>query len=104
MEKFDLVLFEKPAEKGLTTRDIIDLLSKTKTDSEVYPIEIYAKQQECSAMGFITTGAANKINFDYEQSGLNKFIGEILDDVNKESKDFTYKFMGIKIFMGFSNT
>lgn len=103
MEKFGMVLFEKPGEKGLTAKDITNLLSKTKKDSEIYPIEINANHQECSAMGFITVEAANMIDFDYEQSGLNKFIGDILDDIEKESENFTYEFKGIKIFMGYSN-
>lgn len=103
MKPFGLVLFEKPFESGLTRKDIPELLSKTPEDSEVYPIEIMATQQECSAMGFITRETADLLDFDYEKSGLNNFIADILDDLNKETETNTYEFKGIKIFMGYSN-
>ena len=49
-------------------------------------------------MGFISTTAAETIDYDYEASGLNTFIGEILGDMTLESPLGVYEFKGLKIF------
>ena len=64
---------------------------------EVYPLEISGSQS--SAMGFIAQKAAEVIDYDYENSGLNEFISSILDDMDKESEDGIYNFHGIKIHL-----
>lgn len=96
---FDLALIQKPGESGLSKSEIAELLGVLPFDAELYPVEIYANTQECSAMGFITNEAANKLDYDYEASGLNTFIADILDDVNHESADNTYKFKDIDIML-----
>lgn len=96
---FDLALIQKPGESGLNKSEITELLGILPFDAELYPIEIYANAQECSAMGFITNDAADKLDFDYEASGLNTFIADILDDINRESADSTYTFKGINIML-----
>lgn len=68
-------------------------------EDEAYVIEIPAKEHECCAMGFITTTAADSIDYDYENSGLNNFIASILDDMEKESADCIYHYKGIKIWL-----
>ena len=50
-------------------------------------------------MGFISTVAAETIDYDYEASGLNAFVGEILGDMALESPLGVYKFKGLKIFL-----
>ena len=95
---FGLVLREKECNDGLDRNDVIDLFDLLDEDGG-YPIEISAKEHESSAMGFITANAANKLEFDYEKSGLNDFIAGILDDVGKESEDCQYEFKGIKIWL-----
>lgn len=50
-------------------------------------------------MGFITQKAAEVIDYDYENSGLNEFISSILDDMDKESEDSIYDFHGVKIHL-----
>ena len=50
-------------------------------------------------MGFISTAAAEAINYDYEASGLNKFVGKILGDMTLESPLGIYEFKGLKILL-----
>ena len=98
---FDVALIEKEVNSGLTKEDISKLLDMLG-EKEVYPIEIYNPSGESSAMGFITSEAAEKTDFDYERSGygISHKIGEILSDMNKESDDGIYELTsteGIKI-------
>lgn len=51
-------------------------------------------------MGFITVDAADQLDYDYETSGLNKFIAEILDDVDRENPDHIYQFGKLNICLG----
>lgn len=97
--KFDLVLLEREGESGLTKDDVLMLLEKLNSD-EFFPIEIYAKQHESSAMGFITTKFADTLDFDYDASGLNTFIANILDDMQNETKNGVYDtFKNSKIYL-----
>ena len=93
---YDIVLIEKPGELGLTKTEVMDMYDSLNGD-EAYPIEIYNCSGESSAMGFISTAAAETI--DYEASGLNAFVGEILGDMALESPLGVYKFKGLKIFL-----
>lgn len=95
---FGVALREKECNDGLDRNDAVDLIDMLDENGG-YPIEIPAKEHESSAMGFITTNAANELEFDYEKSGLNDFIADILDDVEKESDDCQYEFKGIKIWL-----
>lgn len=96
--KYDIVLREKPFISGLTKDDVIELFSKVDGE-EAYPIEIYAKYHESSAMGFITPYAASLMECDYDESGLRDFIAEILDDMKLENELHTYEFKGLKIWL-----
>lgn len=96
--KYDIVLREKPFISGLTKDDVIELFSKVDGE-EAYPIEIYAKYHESSAMGFITPYTASLMECDYDVSGLRDFIAEILDDMALENEKYEYEFKGIKIWL-----
>lgn len=99
--KLDIVLKDTPIEYGLDRESIVELYDKLGDSSiEVYPIEIPAQYHECPAMGFITVDAADQIDYDYETSGLNKFIAEILDDVDRENPDHIYQFGKLNICLG----
>ena len=76
---FGVALREKECNDGLDRNDAVDLIDMLDENGG-YPIEIPAKEHESSAMGFITTNAANELEFDYEKSGLNDFIADILDE------------------------
>lgn len=96
--KYDIVLCEKDGESGLTKEETIDLMDKIK-DKEFYPIEILAFCHECCAMGFITPNAANELDFDYAESGLEFYIANILDNMDNENENCEYEFKGLNIYM-----
>ena len=95
---FDIVLKEKPFEYGLVKSEIVDLLDMCN-NPEVYPIELEARDHECSAMGFISVDAADQLDFDYETSGLHDFIANILDDMDNENEDCIYEFKDLLIHL-----
>ena len=106
---FDIALIEKEGNNGLNINEINFLytLMTGTNDPQVYPIELEAKEHECSAMGFISTNAAEKLDYCYETSGLHDFIASILDDmeneeklcVDKNSKDRYYNYKGLIIWL-----
>lgn len=103
--EYGIALKERQCIDGLDIGDIEDLYNMLRCpDSaafvKVYPIELEAREQECSAMGFITQDAANEFAYDYEASGLHDFIASILDDMNNENKTGEYEFKGVKIWLG----
>ena len=80
-------------------KGLFNLLSIDE-NGEVYPIEIQSDCQS-SAMGFITSEAADKIDYEYEvNTRFADFIIDILDDMDKESKDCMYEYRGLKIWLG----
>lgn len=92
--KYGMVLKGKDGDSGLTKLDLAELLEKLSGD-QVYPIEIEAKNFECSAMGFIDKWAASELDFDYQDSGLRDFISLILE--TNQTKN-VYQFKGIDIW------
>lgn len=97
--KYDVVLIEKPFFEGISFLEIKSLFNLLLTD-EVYPIEIQSNC-ESSAMGFITSEVADKIDYAYETNTyFANFITDILDDMKNESEDHTYEFKGLKIWLG----
>ena len=95
---YGIALREKECTDGLRRHDVIDLFDMLG-GVEVYPIELLAKEHECSAMGFITVEAADSLGYDYERSGLHDFVANILDDMNNETEDCTYEFKDVKIWL-----
>ena len=95
---YGIVLKEKECMNGLTRNDVIDLFDMLD-NVEAYPIELEAREHECSAMGFITPEVAELFDYDYEESGLHDFVAGILDDMERESDDCEYEFKGIKIWL-----
>jgi len=95
---FGIALREKEGEYGLNRNDVVELFDMLGK-AEAFPIELEAREHECSAMGFITVEAAESLYYDYENSGLHRFVANILDDMNNETEDCTYEFKGIKIWL-----
>ena len=95
----DIVLIEKLINEGLELQDVIRLLANIK-DNNFLPIEI-ENNQKSVALGFITISSADKMNFDYESYGLNKFIKNILNDVFQEKDLHThfYFFKNFRIYL-----
>lgn len=113
---YDIALIEKEGTNGLNFNEITllyDFVSSVHTnrETEVYPLEIEAKEHESTAMGFITAKAANILDYDYKNSGFADFIASILDDMELEDKlaidTYTigavtyrvYEFKGLKIWL-----
>lgn len=95
---YGLVLKEKACTDGLSRNEVMDLYDMLD-ESAAYPIELSAYTQESTAMGFITTKAAEKVDYDYEASGLHEYIASILDDMDREHKTCEYECKGIKIWL-----
>ena len=98
MKGYEIVLREKELISGLNRNDVRDLFDMLN-GTEAYPIELEARQHECSAMGFITPSAAELLYYDYEESGLHDFIALILDNMENESNGCSYEFRGLTIWM-----
>lgn len=95
-QAFGITLVEKPNVDGLTKAEVMEMYDQMDGD-EAYPLEISGC--ETSAMGFITPEAAEILDYDYKESGLNDFVSVILNDMNNESEDGTYEFRGIRIHL-----
>lgn len=95
-QTFGITLIEKPNVDGLTKAEVVEMYDQMDGD-EAYPLEIGGS--ETSAMGFITPEAAEILDYDYEDSGLNDFVSVILGNVNNEPEDGTYEFRGIRIHL-----
>ena len=97
---FDLVLVEKECEYGLVLSEIDTLMfmfGERYNELQVYPVEIPGDNS--SAMGFITATGAEKIDYDYNRSGLVSYISSILNDMDEETGTGKYEFKGLKIWL-----
>lgn len=92
--EYDVVLLERGVTDGLSKKEIFRLLAYLSPDKEYYPVEFPATSVESYAMGFISSEAAGEaFDFDYGlDSALHKFVGAIMDDVDKETPDHVYDF------------
>ena len=110
--KYGVALVEKPAEEGMSFAEmekLFDMIAVgdgedterdafgARVSTEVYPVELEAKEHESSAMGFISVDAAEKLGYDY--GALRDYVASILDDMDKENPDGYYSFEGIDIFL-----
>ena len=95
---YGIVLKEKPLMEGLRKDDVLNLIELLDNE-EGYPIEIWAKYVESSAMGFISPAAAELLDYEYIDSGLSDFIACILDNMELESSTNEYEFKEIKIWL-----
>lgn len=83
---YDVVLMERPLDDGLTKNEIFELLEKT--DGSIIPLDIVGDYS--SAMGFITLDAADQLNYDFD--AISEYVKTIINDMENESEDCTYKF------------
>lgn len=89
-------LMKKPGEHGLNGADISGMMRKLG-EMEVYPVEFFAAEHECSAMGFVTAEFAEVFEYDYQE--LAKYVAGILDDMDQETEDGLYPFHGFTIML-----
>ena len=100
MGNFNAAFIEKYGEDGLNREEVNKLLDMLPDGAKVYPLEMFAREAESSAMGFITPDAADRLDYDTSQhSGFGKFVSGILDDMDKESPDHTYEYKGIRFWL-----
>lgn len=95
--QFDIALLEKPGTDGLTAANVRDLFSMLN-DTEAYPLEIENAAGDSSAMGFITTAAADKLNYNYDL--ITENIQTILGDMNKEDPMGIYRMQDLDVYIG----
>ena len=69
----DIALILKTGSFGLTKTETIQLLERLP-DEEFFPLELNFDDYDISAIGFVTKSTAEKLEYDYEQSGLMDFI------------------------------
>ncbi|MGN0485547.1 MAG: hypothetical protein ACI4HI_18565 [Lachnospiraceae bacterium] len=96
LANISISLIEKPGEDGLNKTEIVNLLDDIE-DEEVFPIELFAKEHESSAIGFISAQCADQLNYDYDK--LEEYIASILDDMRLEHENGIYVFQGYIIKM-----
>lgn len=97
----DVALLQKTSNKELThheTSVLCGMLTKGNTSKDVCPLDLHAHEQSCSALGFISTRAAKMLDYDYEASGLHKFIAEKLENIPKKTADI-WQFKGLSVLM-----
>lgn len=94
--KFDIVLLEKPDDEGLTRTNCMDMFDMLK-EEEAYPIEINHPNMTSSAIGFIGKNADEQLNYSHEQ--LEKFVQNIINDINNENENCCYKFNNLDVYL-----
>lgn len=82
--EYDIVLVQ--SDEALSKETLRELLDKVNGD-KIVPVEIEAGEHECFASGYVSEAVAED-----DMEGLEKFVAEILDDVNKESENGEYSF------------
>lgn len=87
-------MLETPLDDGLTETQVTKLFSKLSGLKGI-PIEIQAEYS--TAMGFIDLTTAEKLNYNYAE--IDEFVMNILNDMNLEKEDNTYKMNGINIYL-----
>ena len=96
---FDIALLEKPGNNGLSLLEVAGLYAKLN-DTEGFPVELGDDNGNSFALGFITPDAAETIQYSYDYgSELGSFVSSILGDMDKESADGTYEFLGLRIWL-----
>lgn len=95
----DVALLQKQNDEGLThheTSVLCGMLTKGDASKEVYPLDLQTNTQ--SALGFISTRAAKVLDYDYEKSGLQKFIAEKLETIPQKAAD-VWQFKGLSVLL-----
>lgn len=96
MNKYDVAVVQ--SDGGISIDSFKELLEMVN-DEHVLPLDLEANHAECSAIGVISVGAAERLDYDYEK--LRLYLGEIMDDMDKESENGEYEYEGLKVFMGY---
>lgn len=97
-KKFDIVLLEKSVHEcgGLSKKEVMKLYDLLKSETG-FPLEVDNLGGASTAIGFITPEAGDKLDWSYKS--LNKFVGDILADMELEKDDHIYRHKGLKIWL-----
>lgn len=87
-------LFEKQGDSGLSRDEISEILDDLNS-YYVFPVELFSKQYESSAIGFLTPECAEYLEYDYDE--LETYIASIIDDMTLEHENGIYDFRGLSI-------
>lgn len=98
MKDFDISLTERPFDGSLEYEDV-DRMMRELRHGRFQLIVIDAKDHESTAMGVATTEAIDKLGQDPQDEGLCDFIAAILDDMDLENRDGTYRYRGLDIHL-----
>lgn len=96
----DVALLQKANNDGLTHHEssvLCGMLTKEDASKEVYPLNLQTDSHR-SALGFISTRAAKVLDYDYETSGLHKFIADKLKNIPQKAAD-VWQFKGLSVLL-----
>lgn len=98
--KYDIALYERPENEGLSKVDIQNLINIIKPCEQGYlPIEIDHPNGTSSAIGFVTMDIVEQLDDYPETKNVKTFVADILNDIAKENESHTYDFNSITIFL-----
>ena len=93
---YDIAVYQ--TDHGLSKASYMELLNMVSGDN-VLPIDLEADSVEAFAIGFISTEAADALNYDYD--GLQTYLSMIMGDISKENDNCEYSYNGLSVYMGY---
>ena len=93
---YDIAVYQTDC--GLSKASYIELLNMVDSDN-VLPLDLDASDTEAFAIGFISTEAADALNYDYD--GLQTYLSMIMGDISKENDNCEYSYNGLSVYMGY---
>ena len=93
---YDIAVYQ--TDYGLSKASYMELLNMV-SDDNVLPLDLEASDTEVFAIGFISTEAAETLDYDYD--GLQTYLSEIMDDISKENDNCEYSYNGLSVYMGY---
>lgn len=95
-DRYDIAVYQ--TDNGLSKASYVELLDIVDDDN-VLPLDLEANGTEASAIGFISTEAAETLNYDYD--GLQTYLSMIMGDISKENDNCEYSYNGLSVYMGY---
>jgi len=86
MKEYNIILKQKPLDEGITLAELTEMYGML-SGVDALPLDIQGEHS--AAIGIINLFDAELM--DYDLSSLERFIKEILDDMEKESPDGIYE-------------
>jgi hypothetical protein len=93
---YDIAVYQ--TDYGLSKASYMELLNMVSSDN-VLPLDLDASGTEAFAIGFLSTEAAEALNYDYD--GLQTYLSYIMGDISKENDNCEYSYNGLSVYMGY---